>query len=275
MKIVRAKHRQFACPSLAWCACIAASVTVFAPIAAPAHAQSFTFRYETGPAYVAQNDNRYGANGTELSAREVGLKDNLVRVQRASLELGARNHSLTLTYIPFDVATRFTPTRDIQFRDTTFASQQPLHFRYLFDGYRVSYLYHIVFGDLDIGLGGSAQVRNAQVALASEAGGFYDNQNDIGLVGALKTRIRWAPQEAPWVELDADALSTFGLVGDTTGAIYDVALSVGHHVSGPLDLYLTTRLYGGGAEVPDQQIDNWANFVSATAGARVALDRLW
>ena len=37
---------------------------------------------------------------------------------------------------------------------------------------------------------------------------------------------------------------------------------------------LVARLLGGGAKVESQNIDNWANFVSFTAGARITLDRL-
>lgn len=252
-----------------------ASVTGLALWCGYAEAQTFTFRYETGPAYVAQNDNRYGATGTTFTADEVGQQDTLVRIQRASVELGLSRHTLTLTYIPFGAQTRFTPGSDLQFYDTRFAVGQPLALRYLFDGYRLSYLFHLRPHQWDIGFGGSAQVRSAQVALTSLDGTRFEDESDIGLVGALKARVRWTPATGPWVEVDADALSTFGLLGDTTCGIYDVALSLGHPVSDPLDLYVTARLYGGGADIPDPNIDNWANFVSATAGMSVALDRLF
>ena len=70
---------------------------------------------------------------------------------------------------------------------------------------------------------------------------------------------------------EVDASSTFGLVGDTSGGLYDVALAVGYPVRRDVDVYANLRLLGGGAEVPAQAIDNWANFVSAAIGVRLTL----
>jgi hypothetical protein len=49
---------------------------------------------------------------------------------------------------------------------------------------------------------------------------------------------------------------------------------VGYPVVRGLDLYLGARLLGGGADVPSQEIYNWGNFVSFTAGARVGIKDL-
>jgi hypothetical protein len=73
---------------------------------------------------------------------------------------------------------------------------------------------------------------------------------------------------------NADGFSTFGLIDGVSGGIYDVALTMGQPVGRGVDVTLGGRLVGGGAEVEDQAIDNWANFVSFTAGLRVALATL-
>jgi hypothetical protein len=231
--------------------------------------------YEAGPAYIAQNEGRYGEAGTPFEAGDVGQQKTLVVGQRASLELGAGRHTLVLLYAPLALVTRFTPDEPFRFRDTTFAPGRPVDHRYVFDGYRASYLYRLVGGALSWEVGASLQIRSADVAFSAVDGSAYDAQDDIGLVPALKTRLVWAPAEAPaWAALEADGLSTFGLAGDTSGGIYDVALAVGFPMSERLDVFLNVRLVGGGAEVPEQEFRNWANFVSASAGVRISLDGL-
>jgi hypothetical protein len=228
--------------------------------------------YETGPAYVAQNDGRYGAQGTSYSAQDVGQQENLVRVERASIELRPGRHRVIFTYIPFELRTRVTLQQELRFRDTVFSPGTVVDHRYLFDGLRFSYLYALLPEPWSLELGGTFQVRNAAVAFTSTDGLRHAAQNDIGPVFALKTRLRYAPaSDRPWAALDADALSTFGLVGDTSGAIYDLALVLGVPVHANLQVTFTARLYGGGADVPAQQIQNWGNYVSATAGLLLLL----
>jgi hypothetical protein len=231
-------------------------------------------RYETGPAAIFQNDGEYGEGGTRYDAGDVGQTANLVRVERASVELGFGRHTAILLYAPFEVTTRQALDRELRFRGVTFGAGEVVDHRYLFDGYRASYLYRILPGRLSLDLGGSLQIRNAQVAFTSVDGARHDAEDDIGLVFALKARARYATAAGPWGELEADALSTFGLLGDTRGAIYDVALSAGLPLGAAVDAFVSLRLLGGGADVPDKQIYNWGNFGSATAGIRVALDGL-
>jgi hypothetical protein len=238
--------------------------------ATPARAEvRAVFVYETGAAYVAQNDGRYGAGGTAYEAGDVGQQKNLARVERASVELGRGRHTLILLYAPFQLVTRVTLEEDLQFRDTLFPAGTPVDHRYLFDGYRASYLYTLLPDALRLDLGGSLQVRNADVAFTSVDGELHDAQDDIGVVFALKARIGWQPESGPWALLEADALSTFGLLGDTEGAIYDVVLSLGVPINERLDVYTSVRLLGGGADVAEQDFENWGDFVSAAAGLRL------
>jgi hypothetical protein len=228
--------------------------------------------YETGPAYVAQNDGRYGATGTAYQAAEVGQQKNLARVQRAAVELQPGRHRLAFTYIPFELRTRVTLARELRFRDTVFPGGTVVDHRYLFDGLRFSYLYQLLPGPLSLDLGGSLQIRNADVAFTSADGTRHAAQDDIGPVVALKARLRYAPRaDGTWAELDADALSTFGLLGDTSGGIYDLALILGVPVHPRLDVTFSARLYGGGADVPAQAFRNWANFLSLNAGLALSL----
>lgn len=235
-----------------------------------------TLVYEVGPGFIAQNDGRYGASGTAYEAGDVGQKDNLVRTSRTSLELGIGRHRVVLLYAPFDVTTEVRLAQELQFRDELFASSTVVRHRYLFDGYRGSYLYQVVDGDtFGLEVGGSLQVRNANVAFTSVDGMQRAQQDDIGLVFAAKARAWVRPHTGgPWGALEADGFSTFGLIDGVSGGIYDVQLMLGQHVGRGVDLVAGARLLGGGAEVRDQQIDNWANFVIFTAGVRIRLDTL-
>ncbi len=236
--------------------------------------------YEIGPAYIAQNDNRYGPTGTEFTADDVNQRDNLFVAQRLQLEgrLGER-HGIILLYAPLDLVTRATLNRDIDFRGTVFREGTVVDSRYLFDGIRGSYLYRIIQRDrLEWDGGASLQVRNARVALANADGTQYAAEEDIGLVFALKTRLTWRTTSRLWASLEADGFSSFGVVPGVTGAIYDVALTLGIPLtrqSDDLSAFLRLRWVGGGADVERRDIENWGNFGFVLAGVRGDLQSLF
>lgn len=235
-----------------------------------------TLVFETGFAYVAQNDGRYGPTGTAFEASDVGQQDNLARVSRTSIEVAYRRHTAIFLYAPFQLSTVVTLDNDLQFRDQRFVAGSVVQHRYLFDGYRASYLYRLLDrARVKLELGGSLQIRNANVGFVSGDGLRQADQSDIGLVFAAKARLWLKPDRDRgfWAALETDALSTFGLIDGVSGGIYDLGLSVGHPIGRGVDLMLVARLLGGGAKVESQDIDNWANFVSFTAGVRIALDR--
>jgi hypothetical protein len=248
-------------------------------LASPALAESpltgLIAEYETGPAAIFQNDGRYGATGTLYKAEDLNQRRNLIRAQRLSLEarLGER-HGLILLYAPFDITTRASLPLDIDFRGTLFPQGTVVDSRYLFEGYRASYLYRLIAGEqLTWDVGGSFQVRNALVDISAVDGTRYASESDIGLVFAVKTRLRYQLPSRWWAALEADALSTFGLLGNTTGGIYDVALSLGVPLDtrGDVQAYARLRLLGGGADVPRRDIYNWGNFGFAQLGVQADL----
>lgn len=231
-----------------------------------------TFVYETGPSYVLQNDGEYGEGGTRYDADDVGQQENLARTWRNSLELAIGRHTAILLYAPFELRTQAALPRDVQFRGVLFPAGTVVDHRYLFEGYRGSYLYRLLDRPcLALEVGGTVQIRNAEVAFTAVDGSRRADEDDIGVVGAAKVRLWWQPGAAwPWAALEADGFSTFGLVSDTDGAIYDVQLMLGRPIARGVDLFLGARLYGGGADVESKQIYNWANFLSFTVGARIA-----
>jgi hypothetical protein len=229
--------------------------------------------FEAGVVSILKNNGRYGSDGTRFTVRDTNQRENLVVGRRLSLEASGGAHTLILTYAPLDVTTRVALRRDLQFRDVSFASGSVVDHRYLFDGYRASYLYRLRGGSLKLELGGSLQIRNANVSFTAVDGSAYAEESDIGLVPIAKARIRYRGPRGMFGVLDADALSTFGLVGDTEGGIYDVALTVGVSITDSLDLFARIRGIGGGATVPKRELENWAHFLAFTAGVRIDFAR--
>lgn len=232
--------------------------------------------FEVGAAYLFQNDGRYGPNGSRYTAAEVGQQRNLAVALRLAIEARlARRHTIIATWAPLDLTTRATLTRDFTFQTTTFADRTVVDHRYLFDGYRMSYLFGLVQGSrFTLGVGASLQVRNASVEFrtvdASPA--IFAVERDIGLVGAFKVRARF-DAGVLYAQADIDFFNTFGL--GLPAGIHDVALTMGVPVIPGLDFLLRLRLVGGGANVPSREIYNWGNFGFAVVGVRVDVPMLW
>lgn len=257
---------------------VAAAALAQTPLAVPAPPRAFdslTADYEVGPVYLFQNEGRYGANGTLYTARDVGQQRNLIIGQRLSAEAQMGRHTVIALWAPLDLTTRVTLGRDLVFTGTTFAEGTVVDSRYLFDGYRLSYLYRLVPGQrFSLQVGASVQVRNASVEFrtvdASPA--VFSVERDIGLVAAIKARIRY-DAGVVYAMADADFLNTFGI--GLTGGLHDVALTLGVPLVGGADFFLRLRLIGGGANVPGRDIYNWGNFGGALAGLRLDLPVLW
>lgn len=244
------------------------------PARAAAPLDAAIFELEHGPFYVLNNDGTYGRRGRQFEAKDVDQQNNLFTTARISLELRPwQRHGIVLLWAPLPIETRTRLARPIQFRDTLFAAGEVVDSRYVFDGYRGTYLFRALEGDFEWDIGAAVQIRNATVSLAAVDGSGYAERSDIGFVPALATRLRFWPSPAYWLQLDATGLSTFGATGGTEGSLYDVALSLGL----PLDqrddasLFVRTRLYGGGVELEDGSLMNQAAFLFLTAGVRADL----
>lgn len=236
------------------------------------------FELEGGPFYVLRNDGHYGKGGTEIDAGDLAQDHNLHSTFRLSLELRPhRRHGVTLLWAPLTVDSSAELRRDVQFRGTSFTAGSAVFSTYRFEGYRGTWLYRLFDRDglvWDVGV--AAQIRNALVAIQTTDGSRRGRRSDIGLVPALATRLTYWPAPACYLQLDAVGLSTFG-VGDTSGALYDVALAFGLPLDEEADTsaFLRLRVYGGGVEFDDGSLENWATFLFLTAGIRLNLAALF
>ncbi|MNS35688.1 hypothetical protein D3C72_678500 [compost metagenome] len=241
-------------------------------LAAPAAAgplDELTLDVEAGPLYFLQNDGRYGAAGSFYTAETVAQNRNLFIARRASGEARFLDrHTVVLLYAPLDVDTTVTLGAPLTFRDVTFPAGSVVTHRYLFDGLRASYLYRLYQGyGLTGELGGTLQIRNAQVAFTDEAGTRFVAERDIGLVPALKARLRYDTPNGLYAMWEADGLAS-PVFGGVKGSILDTALTLGLPVRSDADVFVRLRYLAGGAEVPNREINNWGQFVVASGGIR-------
>lgn len=252
-----------------------AALTLFALLmtveqAPAAPLDDLTVDVEAGALAFLQNDGRYGASGTFYTAETVAQTRNLFMARRLSGEARFLDrHTVILLYAPLDVTTRVTLGAPLTFRGTTFPANSVVDHRYLFDGLRASYLYRLYEGHGLTGeLGATLQVRNAQVAFTEVTGDRFAAEWDIGLVPALKARLRYDTANGLYAMAEADGLGTPGNASGVKGGILDTALTLGLPVRQDADAILRLRYLAGGADVPTREIFNWGQFFVASAGMR-------
>lgn len=233
--------------------------------------------YEAGPLRVFRNDGRFGTGGTWYDAEQTNQQRNLFLNHRPSVELTfGERHTAVLMYAPVRFTTRLEPTEALTFRGTAFDAGSVLEHRYQFDGYRGSYLFRAVKTDrFRFDVGASLQIRNARVEF-TQLGGTAQHaiDSDIGFVPAIKLRARYDTTFGVYTMFEIDGLSTFGLVGNTSGGLVDTSLTLGLPLTPSADAFFRLRFYGGGANVPDRELANWAWFGVASFGLRADLTDL-
>ncbi len=252
----------------------AATAAPTAVLVPPRLFDSLIADYEVGALYLFQNEGRYGPDGTRYGAKDVGQQRNLAIAQRLAVEAKMGRHTVIALWAPLDLTTRATLARDLVFQSTTLREGAVFDHRYLFDGYRMSYLFGLVSTPrFSAAIGASIQVRNASVEFRSidATPAVFKVERDIGLVGALKVRLRY-DAGLLYAMADVDFFNTFGL--GLPAGIHDVALTLGVPITAGADFFLRLRLVGGGAEVPSRDLANWGNFGGAFTGLRLDLSLL-
>jgi hypothetical protein len=110
-------------------------------------------------------------------------------------------------------------------------------------------------------LGATLKVRDAQIALAGEAG--RSAKDDLGLVPLVYLGARYQATERFALELEADALAA------PQGRAEDVSLKGVFRISDRVEVDLGYRLLEGGAD--NDEVYTFAFFHYAIAGVRIRL----
>ncbi|MEI6790963.1 MAG: hypothetical protein WCK42_07270 [Myxococcaceae bacterium] len=213
------------------------------------------FSVEGGFSALASHQYQSGNQGTRYNFIKQGNQNVLVPFWRSSLGLLIHErHLLEMTYQPIFLDTQAVANQDLIFDDVKIGDKQPYKTRYYFPFYRIAYFYKIINKPFCLwSAGGGLQMRSATISFIEDDGGKGFVQNNIGPVPLIVTRFRYDFENHLFVGIDAAGFwapipIANGSDKKTTGWIYDVALQGGIKARDWLDVYLSARLIGGGAD---------------------------
>ena len=222
-----------------------------------------SFDLETGAVGTGYNNVRIPGNqGTLFS-----LKDDLISktevFSRIRFNYTIKNrHTLSLLYAPLETVSNGSLPNDIFFEGVNFPANSELTGTYKFNSYRLTYRYEIVIKPkLEFGLGFTAKIRDAKIALASS--GLASEKTNVGFVPIINFRMLWKPYEKIGVLLEGDALAA------PQGRAEDVLIAATYRLSNHLGLKAGYRILEGGAD--NDEVYNFALFNFASVGVFIYL----
>ncbi|MFN7989470.1 MAG: hypothetical protein U0529_18480 [Thermoanaerobaculia bacterium] len=242
-------HRslRFLVPTLLLAACVAG----------PASADRFRLELEGGAAWQLRNDFAVpGDTGTRVAFDEGN--GGPFGAFRGTLwyDLGPRS-SLRLLAAPLRATGTVASSAPVDFNGTTFAAGRPIDVTYVFDSYRLSYVYRFKSsGPVSFRAGLTAKVRDAKIEL--EQAGLASAKTNTGFVPLLYGGARWQMTDALALDLDFDAAAA------SQGRAEDVALRLEAKVSPKVDLFVGARTLEGGAD--NDEVYSFAWFAYAVGG---------
>jgi len=237
---------------------VVAMVVVAHPAAAQVEAE-----IEAAVVVASRNDARIpGDTGTKLS-----LVDELSTPPAPAfrVRLGyrlAERHLFSALYAPLRVNARGTVNRDVEFLGATYPAGTPLLAVYRFDSYRLTYRYSVVWNEgLDVGVGFTAKIRNAETSLYGVAA---RRKTNTGFVPLLNAHLAWRPSDGAFgIVLDVDALAA------PQGRAEDVLVAATWAFRQDLELRVGYRMVEGGAD--NAEVYSFAWFHYAVIGLKMTL----
>ena len=218
---------------------------------------------ETGAVATGYNNVRIpGDQGTLFS-----MKDDLISKTEIFFRLRVNytiksRHTLSLLYAPLETVSNGNVPYDILFEGVTFPANTDLAGTYKFNSYRLTYRYEIVLKPkFEFGLGFTAKVRDAKIALASAT--MESEKTNVGFVPIINFRMLWKPYEKIGLLLEGDALAA------PQGRAEDVMIAATYRLSDWLGLKAGYRILEGGAE--NDEVYNFALFNYASVGLLIYL----
>ena len=237
---------------------LAAPAFLFALAAAgPAAADRFRLELEGGAAWQLRNDFAVpGDAGTRLSIDEANGGPFASLRGTLWYDLGERS-SVRLLAAPLRTTASLTPDTPVDFNGATFPGGKPLDVSYVFDSYRLSWVYRFRHsGPVAFRAGLTAKVRDARIELAGS--GLSSAKTNLGVVPLLYGGVRWQMTDALALDLDVDAAAA------SQGRAEDVALRLEARVSPTVDLFVGARTLEGGAD--NDEVYSFAWFAYAVGG---------
>jgi hypothetical protein len=238
---------------------LAAVLAISAP---PSEAGDLRATLEGGVAWQTRNDFRIpGDGGTLVSLAE--YESGPFAAFRGSLNWDVTpRQSLRLLAAPLRVETTLVPQSPVVFQDLVFPAGRPVDATYIFNSYRLTWYWRFFRGEKwSFRLGATLKVRDAQIALAADAGRSV--KDDLGAVPLLYAFARYQATPRLALELEADALAA------PQGRAEDLSVKGVLRLSDRVDLDFGYRLLEGGAD--NEEVFTFAFFHYAVAGIRIRL----
>ncbi len=218
---------------------------------------------EGGAVLPGYNDVRIpGTTGTLFSLSEdLDIDPGAFVRARLSYVFGGRN-TVSLLIAPLSAKPTGQIPKDVEFEGVVFPAGTPLNATYRFDSYRLTYRREIYNSDkLDIGLGGTAKIRSAEISL--RGAGLSSKKTNTGLVPLLNFRLSWNLREQLRIVLEGDALAA------PQGRAEDVMAAVVYRVTDRAWLRIGYRILEGGAD--NDEVYSFALFHYAACGLTIEL----
>lgn len=228
--------------------------------AAPAAAEAFRLELEGGAAWQLRNDFAVpGDTGTRISLDEATTGP--FAAFRGTLWADvSRRTSLRLLAAPLRTTASLTPAAPVEFNGTTFPGGQPLDVTYVFNSYRLSWVYRFgSSGPVSFRAGLTAKVRDAKIQLTGS--GLDSTKSNVGVVPLLYGGVKWRMTDALALDLDFDAAAA------SQGRAEDVALRLEAKVSPTVDLFVGARTLEGGAD--NDEVYSFAWLAYAVGGVSI------
>lgn len=228
--------------------------------ALPATADGFRLELEGGAAWQLRNDFAVpGTTGTRIALDEATTGPFAAFRGTLWADVSKRT-SLRVLAAPLRTTASLTPDTPVDFNGTTFPGGQPLDVTYVFNSYRLSWVYRFKSsGPVSFRAGLTAKVRDAKIELSGA--GLSSTKSNVGVVPLIYGGMKWQMTDALALDLDFDAAAA------SQGRAEDVALRLEAKVSPKVDLFVGARTLEGGAD--NDEVYSFAWFTYAVGGVAI------
>jgi len=237
-----------------------ASLLLLAATARPAAAEGFRLELEGGAAWQLRNDFAVpGDTGTRIALDEATTGPFAAFRVTLWADVSKRT-SLRLLAAPLRTTASLTPGTPVEFNGTLFPAGQPLDVTYVFNSYRLSWVYRFNHsGPVAFRAGLTAKIRDAKIELTGS--GLQNAKSNVGVVPLLYGGVRWQMTDTLALDLDVDAAAA------KQGRAEDVALRLEAKVSSKVDIFVGARTLEGGAD--NDEVYSFAWFAYAVGGVAI------
>lgn len=212
---------------------------------------------EAGLVNTGYNDVRIPGDGGTLFSLSEDLKADPEMYYRLRAGYAINRHTISLLYAPLEIESDGRIGKDISFAGEVFQANNPIEATYKFNSYRLTYRYDIIKRPkLDFGLGFTAKIRDAKIALSSA--GTQAEKDNVGFVPIVNFRVHWRFAEKFGILLDGDALAA------KQGRAEDVLLAFRYNFTEKIGIHAGYRILEGGAD--NDEVYSFALFHYASVG---------